>query len=161
MDWNDERWSTMQGGYRIPLDPRPLLLRLRSDPFSNALWDELISELYHQGDVGEASYAAATQLVNLFVDGAPLPWQVSTLVCWIESARTSETNPPLPPWIERDYYQAIETLALRCLRELGRKTTPDQTRGMLAIIAIWKNLPIYARALVENSEDELAGVLPN
>lgn len=54
----------MEGGYRLPYDPRPALDRLATVDVA-AAWAELWQELYHQGDVGEASYAAVPELVRL------------------------------------------------------------------------------------------------
>jgi hypothetical protein len=61
----DRFWAGLQGGYRVPFDPRSLLAKLRDDPENDRLWSELIEELYHQGDVGEASYAAVPEVVKI------------------------------------------------------------------------------------------------
>jgi hypothetical protein len=161
MDWTDERWADLKGGYRVVFDPRPLLLRLMYTPYADPLWHEFIGELYHQGDVGEASYAALPELAKLIPEGSPIPWQLVALVAWIENARTASGNPALPEWLEESYFKAIESLAHRCLRELSKSTTSYQTSAMLAIIALWKALRVYARALIANSEDELAEILPD
>jgi hypothetical protein len=58
LDLDDKRWEDLKGGYRIRFDPRPLLLKLESGTDSEVVWRELWGGLYHQGDVGEASYAA-------------------------------------------------------------------------------------------------------
>ena len=85
-------------GYKIPYDPWPVLKRLESDRESaiNELWENL----YHQGDVGSASYAAVPKLV---VAGE------LSLVAAIEVARQRESNPPIPDSIESDYYQALSS----------------------------------------------------
>ena len=62
----DPKWEGLEGGYRIPYDPRPVLSKLASGLEVDHAWDELWNELHHQGDVGEASFAAVTALVDLY-----------------------------------------------------------------------------------------------
>lgn len=61
MDFDDIGWAGLLGGYRVPYDPRNALRRLEGGD-AEAAWQELWAELYHQGDVGEASYAAVPHL---------------------------------------------------------------------------------------------------
>jgi len=35
---DDPRWGSLQGGYRVPFDPRPLLARIEADDDSEAAW---------------------------------------------------------------------------------------------------------------------------
>src|SRR6202166_34878 len=60
---DDERWSHLTGGYKIPFDPRPPLAKLENQRDTKTAWQELGEELHHQGDVGDASYAAIPELV--------------------------------------------------------------------------------------------------
>jgi len=161
MDWNDERWATLKGGYRIVFDPRPLLLRLRSRPHNDQLWSELIENLYHQGDVGEASYATVPELANLVSSDEELPWQLVALVQWIEEAKAVRTNPPLPPWISEKYLEAFGSIGRRCLTELNKPTNELQNRCFVAFIALWKGMRVYAKAVGNYSEDELKEYLPD
>ena len=50
---DDPRWQQLSGGYRIPFDPRPLLIQIERDP-SPKNWGLLAEELFHQGDIGDA-----------------------------------------------------------------------------------------------------------
>jgi hypothetical protein len=61
---DDPRWQQLCGGYKVPFDPRPLLAELERDP-SAKNWGLLTEELFHQEDVGEASYAAVPQIVRI------------------------------------------------------------------------------------------------
>ncbi len=54
--------NTENGGYGVPYDPEPALKRLSSS-HEEAI-SELWENLYHQGDVGLASYAAVPALVQ-------------------------------------------------------------------------------------------------
>jgi hypothetical protein len=57
MEYDDPRWVGLRGGYRIPYDPRNALRSLEANTNVEKAWDELCTELYHQGDIVEASYA--------------------------------------------------------------------------------------------------------
>jgi len=55
----DPRWRTLKGGYRTLYDASGALSRLAQ---GYDVWEELWDKLQHQGDVGEASYAAVPHL---------------------------------------------------------------------------------------------------
>jgi hypothetical protein len=59
----DSKWSTLAGGYRLPYDPRPAISKLAVNLDVANAWEELWDNLHHQGDVGEASYAAVSAFV--------------------------------------------------------------------------------------------------
>src|SRR4051812_37118099 len=105
LDFNDDRWSTLKGGYRIPFDPRPLLKRLEVESDTKVVWEELWRELHHQGDVGEASYAAVPHLVRIYRQRKRTDWNTYAMVTVIELAREEGSNPPVPEWLSQDYFQ--------------------------------------------------------
>ena len=107
---DDPRWQQLSGGYRIPFDPRPLLIQIERDP-SPKNWGLLAEELFHQGDIGDASYAAVPQIVRIALTRFPLDANALTLVTVIEMARWSQGNPPIPHWLMDEYESAIERLA--------------------------------------------------
>jgi len=160
LNLQDERWNGLAGGHRIAFDPRPLLSELANSPTSAESWDALIANLYHQGDVGDASYASVPHLAGIGVREDVLPWQLLALVSFIELARTSVTNPPIPDWLESDYRKAIQALAIRSLAKIVRPNDPEQLRGMLSIISLWKGLRVYASVISDYSEEELQTLLP-
>jgi len=55
LEQTDNRWPTLTGGRRTPIDPRPLLVKLESGQEIDEVWTALCDELHHQGDVGEGS----------------------------------------------------------------------------------------------------------
>jgi hypothetical protein len=55
---DDPRWQSYKGGYRVPFDASAGLRRLLADGSTEDLWEEFWTELHHQGDVHQASYAA-------------------------------------------------------------------------------------------------------
>ena len=117
-------------GYKIPYDPWPILNRLDSDRESAV--DELWENLYHQGDIGSASYAAVPKLV----EAGEL-----SLVAAIEVARQSEHNSVIPESLEADYYQALN-LAMKLLPR-----SEEQLQGYYVIHASIYDQPNLAKAL--------------
>ena len=137
-----------------------MLRQLLQEPDSDFLWSALAEELYHQGDVGEASYAAVSFIVyNCLPSGEPNR-KLLALVGWIEIARNSPGNPSVPEWLEHDYFAAIERLAIFSIAQLTQQNSSEQLRGMLGIIALWKGLRAYGRVAIHYSEDELGELLP-
>ncbi len=93
---DDPRWSTLRGGYRAPYDASlPLAALERGEDGWNDLWDGL----HHQGDVGEASYAAVPHLVRIASGWPTRDWNVYSLVSLIEVERHRRGNPPIPAWL--------------------------------------------------------------
>lgn len=86
------------GGYGIPYDAKPALDRLSSD--SDSAVAELWENLYHQGDVDTASYAAIPALVQ---------HGELSLVAAIEVARHSERNSQIPEPLLEDYNSALKS----------------------------------------------------
>lgn len=86
-------------GYRIEYDSSKALARLEAGD-SSAL-DELWENLYHQGDVDSASYAATPKLLEL---GA------IQLVAAIEIARHADQNPKLPKCLELGYFASLNAV---------------------------------------------------
>jgi hypothetical protein len=154
----DPRWQQLRGGYKVLFDPRPLLIQLEGDP-SAKNWGLLTEELFHQGDVGDASYAAVPQVVRIVLKHSPLHVGALTLVVLIEVARRSGGNPPVPEWLKTEYETAIEQLAREVLIRFEQLEDADLVRGALAILAVWKGQTECARAAALHSEEELKEIL--
>src|SRR5512134_849915 len=108
----------MKGGYRIPFDPRPLFRRLESETDIHRCWEELWQELYHQGDVGEASYAAVPHFIRIYQNRGKIDWNTYAIVSAIELARNVGNNPDVPLWLRQGYEDAIHGLAMTGLGEI-------------------------------------------
>jgi hypothetical protein len=152
---DDKRWSDLKGGYRLPFDQRPLLLKLESGTDVDAAWEELWEEVHHQGDVGEASYAAVPHLVRIYRQPGIPDWNTYAIVACIELCRGKRSNPELPKWLEEDYFHAIEDLAVTGVAEFERVKEPEVIRGILIVLAISKSARTYGKLLLEYSEKEL------
>ena len=90
--------AVLNGGYRIPYDAAPALLKLQTD--REVAIEELWENLYHQGDVDLASYAAVPDLVQM---------GELSLVGAIEVARHEPKNPPLRSSMIEVYSNALES----------------------------------------------------
>ena len=104
----DKRWTKLMGGYRALFDPRSSLHNLESNLHVKEARHELWGELYHQGDVGEASYAAVSHLVQIHGERKPDDWNTYALVATIELARGTGKNPEVPEWLKEEYFSAIQ-----------------------------------------------------
>ena len=86
----------LESGYKVAYNPWPVLERLSSD--RRGAMSELWDNLYHQGDVGTASYASVPKLV----EAGEL-----SLVAAIEVARHNNKNPSIPSELELSYKDAL------------------------------------------------------
>ena len=146
---DDPRWGKLTAGYRTPYDPSPALHQLEK---GQDVWDELWQELHHQGDVGEASYAAVPQLVRI---GTLLPrrdWNLYGLVSTIEIERHRRSNPPMPAWLVKEYKQAMQDLVELAVTDLHCVTDRDTIRSILGVIALAK-CSLRMGALISHSDD--------
>ena len=154
LSYDDKRWRALRGGYRTQFDPRPLLLKLERGEDLDATWRELWNELHHQGDVGEASYAAVPHLVRIVRKRKSRLWNTFALVAIIELARGERKNPEVPVWMKTEYLRAIQELAKIGASELIRAKEPEEVRAILSILAISRGARTYGRCLINYSEEE-------
>jgi hypothetical protein len=160
LSFDDERWNHLMGGYKTPFDPRPSLQKLESQQDTATAWEELWEELHHQGDVGDASYAAIPELVRIHRSGSAADWNLYAMVAIIELARTQPHNPELPDWLREDYLRSIQELAHMGVKDISCAEEPEATRAILSVIAIARGLRMHGKFLVAYSEDELSEMEP-
>jgi hypothetical protein len=152
---NDSRWANLTGGYRTQFDPRPLLQRIELSNRVAEAWHSLWENLYHQGDVGDASYAAVPHIVRIYGQQGIIDWNPYAIVATIELARGKGKNPEVPEWLREDYFRAIRELADVGAREILRAKGLDEVRAILSVLAVAKGARTYARFLSHYCEDEL------
>lgn len=155
LSMDDKRWRDLKGGYRIPFDPRPLLAKIEAGENIEAAWHELWEELYHQGDVGEASYAAVPQLVRIYKSRGVIDWNTYAIAAIIDLARGEKENPAVPRWLEEEYFSALRELAEVGSKEVLRAENIEDVRAILSVLAITRGARTHARFLVEYSDEEL------
>jgi len=152
---DDKRWENLAAGYRVRFDPRPLLSKLETSRDTQSTWHQLWENLHHQGDVGEASYAAVPHLVRIYRHRGVIDWNTYAIVAVIELARGEASNPTVPAWVEKDYLRAIQELAEIGAAQVLLAKDPEEIRAMLSVLALAKNDRVHARFLLNYSEEEL------
>jgi hypothetical protein len=157
---DDPRWNELRGGYRLPFDPRPWIKQLASGHNVESAWSALWEDLHHQGDVGEASYAAVPHIVRVYRERSSFDWNAYAIVGIIELARGKENNPELPEWLESDYFRAIRELSDLGLDQLSSVTDLDNVRAVLGVIAIARGARVHGKLLLNYSDDELLELAP-
>jgi hypothetical protein len=158
LKFDDHRWRELEGGYRVPFDPRPLLANLRTGRRVAASWASLWEELHHQGDVGAASYAAVPHLVSIHRRHGRADWNTYALVAMIELARTTGKNPKIPKFLQQSYFRSIRELAELGAREILKAKNPDTIRAVLSVVAMAKGARTHAKSLISYSDQELAEI---
>jgi hypothetical protein len=149
---DDPRWPTLLGGYRIPYDASNVLRRMED---GENVWEELWNELHHQGDLGEASYAAVPHLVRI-CDARGTDWNLYAIAAIIEVERHRTSNPPIPAWLAESYSEAWTKLAVFALGDLAG--TPDKytLRSALSVVALARGDLKLGALLVEIDESEIS-----
>jgi hypothetical protein len=145
LSFDDQGWSQLRGGYRSPYDPRKALLSLERGTNVSAAWSELWEELHHQGDVGEASYAAVPHLVRIHRERDALEVNTYALAVVIERARREHANPEMPPWLGAAYDSAWQHLVDLGLRDLRLVSEDDIIGPIIAALSYGKGLPMLGR----------------
>jgi hypothetical protein len=152
---DDARWTQLHGGYRVSYDPRPWLAMLEMGRNTSAIWKELWNELHHQGDVGEASYAAVPHLVRIYQERGIIDSNTYAITAVIELARNQGKNPDVPDWLKVGYFEALGSLARTGAAEILQADDPETVRSILSVLAIFKGLRVCGSFLILYSEVEL------
>ena len=157
LDFNDPEWTRMHGGYRVPYDARPALRALeKGDP---SAWDELWTELHHQGDLGEASYAAVPHLVRIHEQRALPEINTYLMAAVIEMERLRVSNPDLPAKLAAGYHAAWRRLVTAGIKDLAVSDEPGLVSSVLGVIAIGKRLPYLGHIAACYAEDKRQAML--
>ncbi len=133
LNLDDPKWKELNGGYRTPYDASIALRELEA---GEDTWDELWQELHHQGDVGEASYAAVPHLVRIAGAASEIDRNLFSLVATIEIERHRGGNPPLPDWCQDAYAKAWEALLELALRDIRHLADASDLQSLLGVIAV-------------------------
>lgn len=154
---DDPIWKTLKGGYRVPYDASPVLKQMAVGENIESCWSELWNELHHQGDVGEASYAAVPQLAEIFTVRSR-DWNLFALVAVIEIERHDHGNPPIPEWITADYAAGLDRIMRMAAADLPSCTKGPELEAALSLIAAAKG-DLGRAQLVSSSDDEIEEIL--
>lgn len=129
---DDSHWQNLLSGYKIPYDASIPLRQMES---GEDVWEELWENLHHQGDVGEASYAALPHLVRI-CEIRGTRGSLYDLASTIEVERHRSSNPPLPDWLMPSYTDALNRLVQLALRDLATMPEPYFLQSALSIISL-------------------------
>ena len=155
ISFDDDRWTTLRGGYRTLYDPRRALLKLERKLDIEDAWRELWQELYHQGDVGEASYACIPYLVGIYETFLTPDWNIYSLAGSIEIARQRHDNPSLPEWLGFAYSEAWVKLRAFGYKDLESATDQTLFQSIIGVLALGNNLKALGQIALEFNNDEL------
>lgn len=153
---NDNRWATLRGVDGLIYDPRPALARLESGDMS--AWDELWPRLHREGLVGDASYAALSEIVRFHELAGVADWRTYTYAVMVEDARRSGRNPPVPAWVKEDYDRAWLMLEFLALSDFQKANGSLVVHSIIATLAMSKNSVTLAR-IATFAEEELEQLL--
>lgn len=134
MQDDDPRWSDLIGGYGLAYDPRPALRALEREEVS-LIWEELWENLYHQGDVASASYAAVPEIIRIIGQTNKPDWNGYALISAIEEARHNERNPSIPKWLETCYHDAWQQIPKIASSHIAQASDAMLIRSILAALA--------------------------
>jgi hypothetical protein len=155
----DPRWKDFDGGYRVKYDASVPLTRLESRRGRlRSIWSELWENLYHQGDVGVASYAAIPHVVRIVRARGVFNYEPFALAVAVELARGRGQNPEPPEWLAHDYSQSLRELAEYGCANLEREWDYSTLKSLLALIAVVKggrDLGELILDIEEGSEKEM------
>lgn len=156
--YTDPRWNTLIGGYRIIYNPAPLLQKLASGQAAEQLWDTLWEELYHQQDIGSASYAAVVCLADILQQQPAYAPQIYSFTLAVELAHLEPelNNPPPPDWLEAEYQTALTRIYEHARDAIGTITDEYHLYSALGIIALYKKQFQLANLLIASSEADIA-----
>ena len=153
---NDPRWRSLAGGYKTPYDPSDALRRIEA---GEDAWDDLWQELHHQGDVGEASYAAVPHLIRIAKLLPRRDWNFYGLVSTIEVERHRKSNPLLPDWLAQDYKEAMAGMLELALTDLRSVTDRATVLSILGATALAKGYVTLGAMISHSDESEIVEVL--
>lgn len=159
MELDDPRWPVLVGGYGVFYDPRKALDILEHGADTSAAWQELWNELYHQGDIGDASYAAVPHIVRIYAARQLSAADTYMLVATIEEARHRGHNPHGPSALLEEYDNALRQLLAMGLRELTSANDPDLVSSIIALVAFEKRQLALGRFALKFRERERTGMI--
>ena len=143
---DDPRWLQMKSGYRLPYDARPLLKRFAEGRKPDACWDELWTELHHQGDVDTASYAVVPHLVEA-ARGQKRDWNLYGYAAIVHVEAGQRQNPPVPDFLVAGLDRAFAELFELAVADLRSGASPMTVRCLLQFLAAYARTPELSRAI--------------
>ena len=155
---DDNLWKELKGGYKILYDVSIPLRRLEGTKDKkeiDRIFQELWTELHHQGDVDLASYLAIPQLVRIAKEKNMFDWNVLAICATIEQQRQLGTNPAVPKLYD-DYYQdGLAELKMFIVDNIASIDDEITFRSALSALAACNQYTKLSKAIIEMSDDVL------
>jgi hypothetical protein len=155
---DDPIWKSLRGGYKVPYNPTSALRQLYAGENQPKAWEELWNELHHQGDLGEASYAAVPHLVRIQKDRGDLDWNAYSLIATIEIERHRQSNPPIPSQLLPAYESAWNELQAVALRDYPKAKDELTARAILGVLALCKGVREIGTIVSHFDESEIKDI---
>jgi hypothetical protein len=152
---DDARWAMLSGGFRPVYDASIPLRALAHGAEPGGIWAELWNELYHQGTIGVASYAAIPALIEICTKRAIVDWNLFSLAGIIEVCRRGPYSPEIPDWLASDYHQAWERLFELGLSTIRTAQDEIAIRSILGVLALHRGQLELGQILVEGDSSEI------
>jgi hypothetical protein len=159
LDLDDPSWTSLIGGYGVPYDPSPHLRTLDAGTIDDAEWSEMVTNLYHQGDVGGATYATIPHLTRIYAIRRRRPVDTYQFVAMVELARRNGRNPPVPSFCLAAYENAFSAMALFGLEDLPSAKDSALISCIIALVALEKGQHMLAKFACLFDEGERASIL--
>ena len=151
----DPRWATYRGGYNgILYNAVPIVRRLQREGATSEFWEHVWAELYHQGDVGEATYGLVPYLVDYQSHQRDLDEQLFHFCVLVDLQQPENDNPPIPPELAFSYARALRTLPVIGAQLLKRGAAEHAVMGVAAAMALEAGQRVLARAYLEFGRED-------
>lgn len=136
LDLNSAEWAKLRHAYGSAVNIPERLRRLPGVPVRESageFWQELWSDLCHQGTVYTASYAAVPYFVADAASRAPEDrWMLISLVSDIEGGRHRKDAATLLVELETDYFTALNQMKPLIIECLSQKPGDRQNATLLS-----------------------------
>jgi hypothetical protein len=161
---DDPQWARLSHAHGSAGDVPALLTALEalSGPAGQDAepWPGLWSRLCHQGEVYEASYAAAPHIVTICgLMSGPVDFGFFLLPAAIEAARQEGRGPPVPPALAAAYLEAIRRLPRVLEWRLDEAWDRDFAVSAFGALAVAKGHHRLAEAVMNLDEDWIARII--
>ena len=152
---DSEIWNELLGGYQVAYNPVESLIRLYKNTDDDEAWKELWNQLHHQGDIGQASYAAVPHILEIERRAEHFNWNGFALIAVIEHCRQKNEAPEIGE-IADGYEKAWEDLLKVIATDTQESWNETLTSSILSCIAFSRGQRALACAAMEIETERTA-----